>query len=137
MDDSKTNPFLSKTAGSGDQQSGKKARMAAERANEQVATVDSASWPRGINGQPMAKITMTASEIVPTGQYANVAVGPAQITAFIDLDRVLDAGEAYFSQGQRIAMAQALNELAEIVEGDVVAVQRNLVLESMQDQIGH
>ena len=32
-------------------------------------------------------------------------------------------------------MAAALNQLAEIVEGDVVSVQRNLVMESIQEQL--
>jgi hypothetical protein len=131
----RSNPFTRNTLGQGDEQSGKKARAAAERAREQTATVDGEAWPRGVNGQPMMKITMTASELIPTGQYANVSVGPAQITAFVDQDRLLE-GEAYFSERQRQVLAQAMNELAEIVEGDVVAVQRNLVLESMQEQIG-
>jgi len=131
----RTNPFITKSLGRGDERSGAKARAAAERANEQTRMVDADSWPRGVSGQPMMKITMTASELIPTGQYANVSVGPAQITAFVDADRLLE-GEAYFSQQQRQVIAQALNELAEIVEGDVVAVQRNLVMESMQEQIG-
>lgn len=137
----RTNPFLSNTTGKGDTQSGAKARAANERANELMKSVDSESWPRGVNGQPMMKIVMTASELIPTGQYANVSVGPAQITAFVDQDRVVETDDegntlSYFSADQRATIAQALNELAEIVEADVVAVQRNLVMESMQDQIG-
>jgi len=88
----------------------------------------------------MVKILMTASELIPTGQYANVSVGPAQITAFVDQDRVTldEHGKEipYFTEEQRGTLAKALNELAEIVEADVVAVQRNLVLESLQEQIG-
>lgn len=135
QEEDRTNPFTSKTLGSQDQQSGKKARDAADRQRENVRMVDADSWPRGVTGLPMMKVTMTASELIPTGQYANVSVGPAQITAFVDPDRLLN-GDAYFSAGQRAVLAQALNELAEIVEGDVVAVQRNLVMESMQEQIG-
>lgn len=90
--------------------------------------------PRGVNGQPMMRIVMTASELIPTGQYANVSIGPAQITAWVDQDRQLEDGQSYFDAQQKATIAQALNELAEIVEADVVAVQRNLVMESMQDQ---
>lgn len=128
-----TNPFIAKTVGKPDQQSKQKAGAAMAQAEKVRSTADSDSWPRGVNGQPMMKITMTAAELIPTGQYANVSVGPAQITAFIDTER--SAGETYFSQEERETMAKALNELAEIVEGDVVAVQRNLVMESMQEQV--
>jgi hypothetical protein len=76
------------------------------------------------------QIKMTAAELIPTGQYANVSVGPCQITCFIDPD-----APAPFTDAQRENMAAALNQLAEIVEGDVVSVQRNLVMESIQDQL--
>ena len=88
----------------------------------------------GANGRPLARIEFSASELIPTGQYANVSIGPARITAFIDLSRDNDDGEAYFSEGERANLVKAVNELAEMVERDVVAVQRNLVLESIQDQ---
>jgi hypothetical protein len=130
----RTNPFVSKSIGKSDQRSNEKAKSARERANQHLVAVDSDTWPRGVNGQPMMKITMTASELIPTGQYANVSVGPAQITAFVDQDRLLEDGE-FFSPEQRSVLAQALNELAEIVEGDVIAVQRNLVMESVQEQV--
>lgn len=133
MAEDKTNPFIAKSVGKPDQQSKQKAGNAMAQAEKARATVDSDSWPRGANGQPMMKITMTAAELIPTGQYANVSVGPAQVTAFIDTERSADDG--YFSKEERTTMATALNELAEIVEGDVVAVQRNLVMESMQGQV--
>jgi hypothetical protein len=118
--------------GNADTQSRVKAEKAAKRTNEHVESVDTGAWPRGADGRPMAKITMTASELVPTGQYANVSVGPAQITAFVDLSR---SGEIYFDEGERQVLISAMNELAEVVERDVIAVQRNLVLESIQEQI--
>lgn len=135
MSDEATNPFLSKSVGQGSEKSGQKAKHATERTNLQAQTVDSEAWPRGTNGKPMMKILMTASELIPTGQFANVSVGPCQITAFVDPERQLGDGDSYFSEQERATLAQALNELAEIVEGDVVAVQRNMVLESMQQQI--
>jgi len=135
----RAHPRQAKKMGESDQGSRKKAESANQRGNQQLETLDSLGWPRGVRGQPMARIVMTASELIPTGQYANVSVGPAQITAFIDPDRTLktDDGETlpYFTDEQRETMAQALNELAEIVEADVVAVQRNLVLENLQEQI--
>jgi hypothetical protein len=136
MAEDKTNPFIAKSVGKPDQQSKQKAGNAMAQAEKVRATVDSDSWPRGTNGQPMMKITMTAAELIPTGQYANVSVGPAQVTAFIDTERSV-GDEGYFSSEERSTMAKALNELAEIVEGDVVAVQRNLVMESMQGQVAN
>lgn len=132
----RTSPFITNSMGKGDKGARPKAKAAHERATEMGRAVEIDSWPRGANGNPMMKISMVASELIPTGQYANVSVGPAQITCFIDPERGLGEGETYFSDGQRAVIAQSLNELAEIVEGDVVAVQRNLVMASMQDQIG-
>lgn len=132
----RTSPFITNSMGRGDQGSRPKAKAAHERTAEMQRHADSDSWPRGASGQPMMKISMVASELIPTGQYANVSVGPAQITCFIDQTRALSNGETYFSDAERAVIAQSLNELAEIVEGDVVAVQRNLVMASMQEQIG-
>ena len=137
MTEDKTNPFIAKSIGKSDKQSKQKASSAMAQAEKARASADSESWPVGVDGQPMMKITMTAAELIPTGQYANVSVGPAQITAFVDQNRVIKDGDAYFSDDQRTTMAKALNELAEIVEGDVVAVQRNLVMEAMQDQVSN
>ena len=135
MSEGTTNPFLSKTVGASDTQSRTKAATAHQRAKENIAIAEPGDIPRGVDGQPMMKIVMTAAELIPTGQYANVSVGPAQITTWIDPNRVLAEGESYFSQQQRDTIAQALNELADVVEGDVVAVQRNLVMESIQSQV--
>lgn len=121
-------------AGKSDVQSRQKAESATKRADSQTQTVDSEAWPRSASGRPMAKITMTASELVPTGQYANVSIGPAQITAFIDLDRASES-DGYFTDSERQTITKSLNELAEVVERDVISIQRSIVLESMQEQL--
>jgi len=120
--------------GKPDVQSRAKAENAANQNVAQHPDTDQ-SWPRGINGRPMAKIEFSASELLPTGQYANVAVGPARITAFVDLDHAGDPEDGIFSKRELQILAQAGNELAETVEANVVAVQRNIVLESMQEQL--
>lgn len=136
MAEERTNPFIAKSIGKSDQQSKQKASSAMAQAEKARESADSEAWPVGANGQPMMKVTMTAAELIPTGQYANVSIGPAQITAFVDQDRVIE-GETYFNEEQRTTMAKALNELAEIVEIDVVAVQRNLMMENMQEQVSN
>ena len=115
----RANPVQAKSMGKSDTQSRTKAETAAKQANRQQEIVEGDGWPRTPGGLPMVKITMVAAELIPTGQYANVSVGPCQITCFIDPD-----SPAPFSEAQRENMAAALNQLAEIVEGDVVSVQR-------------
>ena len=137
----RTNPFLSKSIGNADQRSRAQADQAAERPSREIRRVKTevpqdSSWPLSPSGSPMVKAEMSAAELIPTGQYANVSVGPARIFFLIDPDRQLQEGETYFSDQQRANMARALNEAAEIVGLDVVGVQRNLVLESIQQQIG-
>jgi hypothetical protein len=78
----------------------------------------------------MAKIEFSASELIPTGQYANVTVGPIRITAYVDLSRNGDG--SYFTERERDTLVKAANELAEMAERDVIGVQRGLVLESLQ-----
>jgi len=123
-----TTENLAKSIGRSDSKSKSKADQAKDRTAQQQ---EFDSWPAGSDGAPMAKITMTAAELVPTGQYANVSIGPAQITCFVDVSRALES-DSYFTKEERETLAAALNELAEVVEGDVIAVQRNLVMESIQ-----
>lgn len=79
--------------------------------------VDSITWPVGEDGLPMAQISFTSSDLIPTGEYANVTIGPVTITKFIPASA--DA-------------AKELNALADIVEGDVIAEQRELVMDQLQ-----
>jgi len=143
----RTNPFLTETLGSGDKGTRKKAEDASNRANEEIkrgeakievinagASVPASSWPTGSKGTPMMMAEMSASELIPTGQYANVSIGPCRVHFLLDPDRELRDDEDYFSPQQKATIAKALNEAAEIVETDVIAVQRDLVLESMQQQ---
>lgn len=132
----RTNPFLTKTSGQGDKGSRGKAEKASERADNEVkrSEREMESWPLGSQGTPMMKAEMSASELVPTGQYANVVIGPCRVHFLIDPDRSLRDDEDYFSPQQKATIVKALNEAAEMVEADVVAVQRNIVLESMQQQ---
>jgi hypothetical protein len=117
--------------GKPDTQSRAKAESAARQADAQQPEH---VWPMGVQGRPMARIEYSAAELIPTGQYANVSVGPARITTFVDLDRDVADGEAFFSASERANLVKAVNELAEMVEGDVVAVQRSIVLDSIQEQ---
>lgn len=81
--------------------------------------VKSIVWPVDKDGQPMAQISVTASELIPTGQFANVVVGPVTVTKFVE-----DKSDA--------DLAKQINGLAEVVEVDCLSEQRELVLESLQ-----
>lgn len=111
----------------GDKGSRGKSDNAADRAANASETE---AVPLGTNGKPMARIDFSASELIPTGQYANVTIGPVRITAYIDLGRNGENG--YFTTEEKDILVQAANELAEMAERDVIGVQRNLVLESLQ-----
>lgn len=65
-------------------------------------------------------ITVAASEKIPTGEYANVDVGPVVASHTVVAK---DSDELH----------EKLTNLCEVVEG-VVSEQRELVLESLQDQ---
>lgn len=74
----------------------------------------------GSNGKPMVKITFGASELIPTGDFANVVVGPVMVERYVEDDGKL---------------ADHLNETAEIVESDCIAEQRELVLNSLKAKV--
>jgi hypothetical protein len=139
----RNNPFLTKTMGKVDAGSRGKAEKSADKADAAIERVKaeplvgvqaSAAWPTGEKGTPMMHAEMSAAELIPTGQYANVSVGPARVHFLIDPDRELRDDEDYFTPAQRATIAKALNEAAEVVGGDVIAVQRNIVLENMQSE---
>lgn len=124
---------LAGSIGKPDQGSGPKAKKASEIANNEVVINNGESWPMNENGTPLFKAEMSAAELVPTGQYANVTIGPVRLHFLIDPDRKLEEGEHYFDRQARETITAALNEAADIIEGDVVAVQRNLVMENIQN----
>jgi hypothetical protein len=120
-------------SGTPDTQSRVKAESAANRA---AAVQPDDVIPRGIKGRPMARLEFSASELIPTGQYANVTVGPVRVTTWIDLDREIGEDDPYFSTAEADLLVKAANELAEHIEGSVVAVQRDIVLANLQDEDG-
>ena len=99
-----------------------KATNGTTRRKENVRTERQGGVPIGKNGLPMIEISMTASDLFPTGDYANAVVGPATATRWIeDTD---PAKTDHISDG--------LNKLAECVEVDVIAEQREIVLTNLQ-----
>lgn len=71
-------------------------------------------------GLPLIEISVCASELIPTGEYANVTVGPVRMTKFIR-DPLDDD-----------VLVEMINDMCELIEIGVVAEQRELVLQSLQ-----
>lgn len=81
------------------------------------------SWPVDANGEPMIQITVQASELIGLQNYSNITIGPANITLFVP------KGQEYaLEDDDAKALANAVNQLAEIVEVDVIANQRDIAL---------
>jgi len=124
----RANPATTKSSGAAVKKSRPQAETAAAVTNKNNSDPDGV--PLTSAGKPMVKIMMTASELVPTGQFANIMVGPAQITMYVDPDDPNGISDAHKEN-----LAASMNDLAEVVEADVVAAQRDIVLETMQSQI--
>lgn len=80
--------------------------------------VGDVNWPLDPDGVPMIQISFAASDLVPTGEYANVTVGPAVATRFVQ-------------DGDDDHIAGEITNLAHIVEG-VVGAERVNVLRMLQ-----
>lgn len=93
-----------------------KATNATQRRGKRQAEATSNHWFVDADGNPMAQISVTASELIPTGQFANVVVGPVTVTKFVEDKNLSDQ----------------INDLAEMVEADCIAEQRVIVLASLQ-----
>lgn len=97
----------------------------AERDERQRRNVDmSGPWPVDADtGLPLVQISFTASELIPTGEYANVCVGPVTVTKFIRDPEDDDE------------LVEEMNNLAELVEAGCISEQRENVLKSLQDDV--
>lgn len=71
-------------------------------------------------GLPLIEISVCASELIPTGEYANVTVGPVRMTKYIRDPQDDDT------------LVEMINDMCELIEVGVVAEQRELVLQSLQ-----
>jgi hypothetical protein len=130
----RTSPEQSKTLAKPNTKSGQKAKQAADRTQQMV---DVAANPKesaeeapvfGPNG-PLTKLTFAAAELIPTGDFANVSLGPVVATVWID-----PLADDPIPQATLDGIAQAGNKLAETVLRDVCGVQRNIILEALQDE---
>lgn len=103
----------------------KEAAKSAERQTE-ISTVE--PWPRDEHDEPMFKISVQAQELLGSGlegipDYSSITIGPAKIEGFVSRHK-----RNPFSESDLKNLASALNQLCEVVENDVIAEQRQLVL---------
>ncbi len=78
------------------------------------------NWPVDENGDPQVLISFASAEVVPTGNYANVTVGPASATKFIAVN------------GDKDELAKAISELAEPVEW-ALSHRRDQILKELSE----
>lgn len=57
--------------------------MARESVTPKQAPLPGSSWPTGPDDQPLACVSMQASELIGLPNYSNVTIGPASVTRFV------------------------------------------------------
>jgi hypothetical protein len=85
----------------------------------QKTAVPSLNWPVDEDGKPLTLISFASAELVPTGNYANVTVGPASATKFV-------------KNGDQKELAKSISELAEPVEW-ALAHRRDQILKELSE----
>ena len=85
---------------------GEAAEVKLSREQAEKTNVVDHDWPRDAFNSPMTKISVAATELVPTRQYANVTIGPVVITRF-----VIDTGDDA-KLAEEISKAQSVCETA-------------------------
>lgn len=80
----------------------------------------------------MVQITFQASELIGLKDYSNITVGPANITTFVP------KGQPYaFTDDEAKAVTKAVNQVAQILEEDVIAEQRGIALGTIDPSKQH
>jgi len=127
----RTAPEVTASLAAPAEKTGPKAKATAENASAQATAADPMEDrpTHAPSGLPYVKVVATASDLIPTGDWANTTVGPVQFTAWLD-----PGNPDPLPQDQLDNLAKAANKLFETAQLDVVAVQRTLVLESLQQQ---
>jgi hypothetical protein len=88
-----------------------------EKQGNSTGEITNEGWPH-YDGVPMVKISCAASELIPTRQYANVTVGPVQVTAFATPD-----GQLLFDPD---GLGRAIKRMQEVCES-AVAEERQTI----------
>lgn len=84
------------------------------------------AWPRDDNGEPMIQVYVQAREHIGLPDYSNITVGPSGITMF-----VAKGQSEILNEQEKAALASSMNQLSELLELQVIAEQRGIVLESI------
>lgn len=109
----------------------KQSRQQAEASKDRAASQrPQVGPPVAADGYPLVKVALAAAELIPTGQFANISVGPVLVEWWID-----PREDEPIPKAEMENVTKVMNMLSDLVQIDVIAVQRNLVLESMQNQV--
>lgn len=83
-------------------------------------------------GDPMVEISFNATELIGLPNYSNIVVGPATIRTLVSRNV-----RNPFSDVHLVNIASALNQLAQMVEENVVAEQREIALNTLDPSKVH
>jgi hypothetical protein len=104
----------------------KEAHRNARASDELASNLSGHGWPLDAQGDPMAEIAFQAHELIGLENFSNITVGPAIIRTLVSINKPNP-----FSQVQLKNIASAINQIAQIVEEDIVAEQRVIALNTL------
>lgn len=106
------------------------AQVAANTAERDSFNIDN-NIPLGVNGKPLIRISVSAAELIPTRQYANIVVGPITVVRYVDsATGTTDEEDSFISQ--QIHKTQRLVEQAVAEERETV---HNMIRQSEQGRL--
>ncbi len=100
---------------------------AAEESERAEGASGRREWPVDQHGDSMVEISFQAHELIGLKDYSNIIVGPARITTLVSRNEPNP-----FSERQLANIAKGLNDIAEVVEVDVIAEQRGIALGTLE-----
>lgn len=100
--------------------------------DERAAGLHPSSWPLDADGDPMVEIAFQAHELIGLKEFSNITVGPAVVRCLVSVNRPNP-----FTDTQKRNLVNALNEVAELVEADVIARQRAIALNTIDPAKRH
>lgn len=99
---------------------------AAADGNATAQTLEASNWPLDAQGDPLVEVAFQAHELIGLPEFSNVTVGPATVRTLVSMNKPNP-----FTEQQLRNIASAVNQIAEVVEVDIVAHQRGIALATL------
>lgn len=95
-----------------------------------AANLEPANWPVDAEGDPLVEISFQAHELIGLENFSNITIGPAVIRTLVSRNK-----QNPFSERQLANIASGLNQIAQTVEVDVIAEQRQIALATLDPSL--